>query len=83
MKELNLLMIIAREKDHAAYKKYFSRHKLAAYATVPCHGTAQNKTLDLLGIGIQLRKNIPIFSPDLKLVKISGTNSRDKQFPNA
>ena len=50
MKELNLLLIIAREKDHAAYEKYFSRHKLAAYTTVPCHGTAQNKILDLLGI---------------------------------
>jgi len=43
MKELNLLMIIARLKDHAAYEKYFSRHKLAAYAAVPCRGTAQIK----------------------------------------
>ncbi len=50
MKELNLLLIIAREKDHNAYKKYFSRNKLAAYAEIPCHGTAQNKMLDLLGI---------------------------------
>lgn len=50
MKELNLLMIIARQKDHGAYEKYFSRHKLAAYAAIPCRGTAQNKTLDLLGI---------------------------------
>ena len=50
MKELNLLMIIAREKDQTAYEKYFSRHELASYTTLPCRGTAQNKTLDLLGI---------------------------------
>ena len=50
MKELNLLLIIAREKDRAAYEKYFSRHALASYTTLPCRGTAQNKTLDLLGI---------------------------------
>ena len=50
MKELNLLMIIARERDQAAYEKYFSRHGFASYTTLPCRGTAQNKTLDLLGI---------------------------------
>ena len=50
MKELNLLMIIAREKDQTAYEKYFSRHELVSYTTLPCRGTAQNKTLDLLGI---------------------------------
>jgi nitrogen regulatory protein PII len=50
MKELNLLLIIAREKDRAAYEKYFSRHALASYTTLPCHGTAQNRVLDLLGI---------------------------------
>ena len=50
MKELNLLLIIAREKDRTAYEKYFSRHALASYTTLPCHGTAQNKVLDLLGI---------------------------------
>ena len=50
MKELNLLLIIAREKDRTAYEKYFSRHNLASYTTLPCRGTAQNKTLDLLGI---------------------------------
>ena len=50
MKELNLLLIIAREKDRAAYEKYFSRRALASYTTLPCRGTAQNKTLDLLGI---------------------------------
>ena len=50
MKELNLLLIIAREKDRAAYEKYFSRHALASYTTLPCRGTAQNKVLDLLGI---------------------------------
>lgn len=50
MKELNLLLIIAREKDRAAYEKYFSRRGFASYTTLPCHGTAQNKTLDLLGI---------------------------------
>ena len=50
MKELNLLLIIARQKDHQAYDKYFARRKLAAYASLPCHGTAQNMMLDLLGI---------------------------------
>ena len=50
MKELNLLLIIAREKDRAAYEKYFSRRALASYTTLPCRGTAQNKMLDLLGI---------------------------------
>ena len=50
MKELNLLLIIAREKDHAAYTKYYERHGLVSYTTLPCRGTAQNKTLDLLGI---------------------------------
>lgn len=50
MKELNLLLIIAREKDRAAYERYFSRHALASYTTLPCRGTAQNKMLDLLGI---------------------------------
>lgn len=50
MKELNLLLIIARQKDRAAYEKYFSRRALASYTTLPCHGTAQNKILDLLGI---------------------------------
>ena len=39
--------------------------------------------LDLFCIGVQLRKNVPVFRPDLKLVKISGTNSRDKQLPYA
>lgn len=84
MKELNLLMIIARLKDHAAYEKYFSRHKLAAYAAVPCRGTAQNKTLDLLGIeqtekimltavvGKQQTQNILATLPDQMEIDIPG-----------
>ena len=60
MKELNLLLIIAREKDRAAYEKYFSRRALASYTTLPCRGTAQNKMLDLLGIE-QTEKIILLF----------------------
>ena len=84
MKELNLLLIIAREKDHAAYEKYFSRHKLAAYTTVPCRGTAQNKMLDLLGIeqtekimltavvGKQQTKDVLATLPDQMEIDIPG-----------
>ena len=84
MKELNLLLIIAREKDHHAYEKYFSRHKLAAYASLPCHGTAQNKTLDLLGIeqtekimltaviGKQQTKDVLATLPDQMEIDIPG-----------
>ena len=84
MKELNLLLIIARLKDHAAYEKCFSRHKLAAYAAVPCRGTAQNKTLDLLGIeqtekimltavvGKQQTQNILATLPDQMEIDIPG-----------
>ena len=50
MKELNLLLLIARQKDYGAYEKYFSQHELNVYDALPCHGTAQNKMLDLLGI---------------------------------
>ena len=84
MKELNLLLIIARKKDHAAYEKYFSRHKLAAYATLPCRGTAQNKMLDLLGIeqtekimltavvGKQQTKDVLATLPDQMEIDIPG-----------
>ena len=84
MKELNLLLIIARKKDHAAYEKYFSRYKLAAYATLPCRGTAQNKMLDLLGIeqtekimltavvGKQQTKNVLATLPDQMEIDIPG-----------
>ena len=84
MKELNLLLIIARDRDHAAYEKYFARHQLATYATLPCNGTAQNKTLDLLGIektekimllsviGKQQTKDVLTTLPDQMEIDIPG-----------
>ena len=84
MKELNLLLIIAREKDRAAYEKYFSRRALASYTTLPCHGTAQNKILDLLGIeqtekiillsviGKQQKKDILDTLPDQMEIDLPG-----------
>ena len=50
MKDLFLLVTIVRRKDEVEYEKFYRQKGINEIYHVICNGTAQTKTLDLLGI---------------------------------
>ena len=50
MKELNCFLCIIRRKETDEFVRFFEKNGVRTVLTANCEGTAQSKTLDLLGV---------------------------------
>lgn len=50
MKNVYMLLTIIRRSDSEEYEAFYRTHNISVTYTVPCNGTAHEKTLSLLGI---------------------------------